>query len=42
MEGLRLGLPDSWSQWDSVLAIQHEQAEDPEYRGEELEGGRAG
>ena len=25
--GLRLGLPDSWSQCNSVVAIQHEQAE---------------
>lgn len=41
LEG-RLGLPDSWSQWDSLGAIQHKQAEDSECRGEELGWERAG
>lgn len=41
LEG-RLGLPDSWSQWDSLVAIQHKQAEDSECRGEELGWERAG
>lgn len=30
------GYPDSWSQWDSLVAIQHKQTEDSECRGEEL------
>ena len=42
LEGLRLGLPDSWSLWDSLVATQHKHAEDPEHRGEELGVGKAG
>ena len=40
--GLRLGLPDSWSQWNSVVAIQHEQAETLSTEGRSGGGGRAG